>query len=605
MEIENINKEFSYNLKQFIPFRIKLETFLNSYEGKMSIINNVSNGETEFITNLKWFYSKTDFIDIIDTIYKFYLRNLKKTFYFSNVRFEKALLNMNIDLLGCNIVDEDNFRNIISYTFSKYKKINICDIDKLVLIFQDEIIFAKYKYLIEAHFYKNMKFVKQSILEIYDVNLNNKSLIEMMLCFTIFLIKLNEHNNYFEDLINDLLNFTYFDLIDEKRLRVSELKFIDFNIDKLNTRKSTKWYYLSKLNYKKTLLNNRISYIDSFSFLMSNNYFIKYIENIKFINENYYEYLLYIEHNKKFIVLNDKIINNIKKILFMNKKEYFILLLSILNYYFLTKKQYFNSNQYLLIDDYKKNSKIWMQYIIKSFYLYYFSYNDEDDDNIYNFDVYNALISTSNLLKFLLSHEYISQDIYYDMVFIMLKFYNENHGKIQIDFILSFLKKIETKFVVGKGNLMYFFDMIYSSNENFNDFIENVVDENYEYIIKYLKTGYIDICKIKNNRPIYDLFYNMNTIMIDIKYKVEDIITGFPIVEFMCMPHDKNLFIDKATIYKWLRKKEINPFTNEYMDFDSLDKFNSIVHIKNICESNSRKVFSLGLQKINSKKKLI
>ena len=85
--------------------------------------------------------------------------------------------------------------------------------------------------------------------------------------------------------------------------------------------------------------------------------------------------------------------------------------------------------------------------------------------------------------------------------------------------------------------------------------------------------------------------------MIDITYKVEDLITGFPIVEFICMPHDKNLFIDKATIYKWLRKKEINPFTNEYMDFDSLNKFNSIVHIENICESQTRKVFSLRFKK--------
>ena len=85
--------------------------------------------------------------------------------------------------------------------------------------------------------------------------------------------------------------------------------------------------------------------------------------------------------------------------------------------------------------------------------------------------------------------------------------------------------------------------------------------------------------------------------MIDITYKVEDIITGFPIVEFICMPHDKSLFIDKSTIYKWLRKKGVNPFTNEYMDFDSLNKFNSIVHIENLCESQTRKVFSLSLKK--------
>ena len=597
MEIETINEEFSIILKQSLPFKTKLISFLGSYEGKLAIIRNVSNGNTDFIRNLKCFFSRNDFIEIMNKLYKFYLRNYKKTFYFSTVRFERALLNMEIDLLGCNIVDEDNFRNVISYTFSRYKKINLSDIDKLVLIFQDDIIFTRYKYLIESHFYKHMRFVKQSILEIYNVNLNIKALIEMLLCYAIFLIKLNEHHNYFQDIIEDILNFTYYDLIDEKRIRSSELEIVNWKLEKLLMFNSKNWTYISKLQYKKTLLENRLIYIESLSFLMSNNVISRYIENKEFINENFYEYLLYIDYNKKFLLLNDRIINNLKKILLMNKKEYFELLLSIFNYYFLTNKKCFNINQNLLIDDYKKNPELWLCGIIRSFYLYYFLNNEEDENEMYNFDVYNSLMCTSILLQFLLSNEYRSIDIFYDMAFIMLKFYNDNNSKIQSDFVTAFLNNIETKYIIDRGNLMYFFDMIYISNENFNNLIERVVDENYEHIIKYLKAGYLDISKIENNRPIYDLFYNMNTIMIDITYKVEDLITGFPIVEFICMPHDKNLFIDKATIYKWLRKKEINPFTNEYMDFDSLNKFNSIVHIENICESQTRKVFSLRFKK--------
>ena len=594
MEIQNINNEFSVILKQTLPFKTKLGSFLRSYEGKLAVIRSVSNGNTDFIINLKWFFSKNDFIDIINKLYKFYLRNFKKTFYFSTVRFEKALMNMNIDLLGCNIVDEYNFRNVISFTFSKYKKINLSDIDKLVSIFQDEIIFAKYKYLIEAHFYKHMRFVKQSVLEIYNVNLNIKALIEMLLCFGIFLIKLNEHNNYFEDFIYDILNFTYFDLIDEIRIRKSELEIINW---KLDTFQGGAWTYYSKLKYKRTLLKSRLAYIESFRFLMSNNNIIKFIERNEFIEANYYEYLLYIDYNKTFFVLNSNIIAKLKNILIMNKKEYYELLLSILNYYFLTKKDCFNINQDLLLEDYMKNPELWLNGIVRSFYLYYYLYNDDDQDQIYNFDIYNSLMCTSILLQFLLSYEYRSMDIFYDMAFIILKFYNDNHSKIQVEFISSFLNNIETKYIIDRGNLMYFFDLIYISNSSYNYLIERVVDENYEHIIKYLKAGYLDLSKIQNNRPIYDLFYNMNTIMIDITYKVEDIITGFPIVEFICMPHDKSLFIDKSTIYKWLRKKGVNPFTNEYMDFDSLNKFNSIVHIENLCESQTRKVFSLSLKK--------
>ncbi len=597
MEIENINNEFSIILKKTIPFKTKLVSFLDSYDGKLAIIRSVSNGNTDFITNLKCFFSKNDFIDVMNKLYKFYLRNYKKTFCFSSVRFERGLLNMNIDLLGCNIVDEDNFRNVISYTFSRYKKINLSDIDKLVLIFQDEIIFSKYKYLIESHFYKHMRFVKQSILEIYNVNLNIKALIEMLLCYAIFLIKLNDYHNYFQDIIEDILNFTYYDLIDEKRIRSTELEIVNWKLEKLLFFDQVDWNYISKLKYKKTLLKNRLTYIESLSFLMSNNVISRYIESNEFINENFYEYLLYIDYNKKFLLLNDKVIYNLKKILFMNKKEYFELLLSIFNYYFMTKKECFNINQNLLLADYMKNPELWLCGIIRSFYLYYFINYDEDEDEMYNFDIYNSLMCTSTLLKFLLSNEYISIEIFYDMAFIMLKFYNDNNSKMQSDFVTEFLNNIETKYIIDRGNLMYFFDMIYTSNENFNNLIEKVVDENYEHIIKYIKAGYLDLSKIQNNRPIYDLFHNMNSIMIDITYKVEDLITGFPIVEFICMPHDNNLFIDKATIYKWLRKKEINPFTNEYMDFNSLNKFNSIVHIDNICNEKNRKVFSLSFKK--------
>ncbi len=598
MEIEKLNNDFSIILNQVLPFKTKLSSFLNSYEGKMTIIRSVSNGNTQFIINLRYFYSKHDFNNIINKLYKFYLRYFKNTIFFSSVRFEKALLNLNLDLLGCNMVDEENFRNIISFHFSKYKKINLSQIDKIASIFQDDIIFSKYNYLIESHFHKNMRFVKQSVLEIDNVNLNIKSLIQMLICFGIFLIKLNKHNDRFQNHIYDILNFTYYDLIEEKRVRESELEIVKWKLDKLNKENSNNWAYLSELNYKKILLQSRLSYIESFRFLMSNNDIIKFIQNTEFQNENYYEYLLYVDYNKQFLILNDSVISNLKQILLLNRRENFELLLSIFSYYFLTNKKCFNINQEMILKDYKANPDLWLNGLVRTFYLYYFLFNNDEDDMWgSDFDIYNSLMCTSILLQFLLINEYRSIDIFYDMAFIMLKFYNDNHSKIQSDFIISFLYKLDTKFIIERGNLMYFFDMVYNSNENFNMLIENVVNDNYIYILKYLKAGYLDLDKIKNNRPIYDLFYNMNSIMIDITYTVEDLITGFPIVEFICMPHDKNLFIDKVTIYKWLRKKEINPFTNEYMDFNSLNKFNSIVHIENICNEKNRKVFSLSLKK--------
>ena len=69
--LEKLNNDFSIILNQVMPFKTKLSSFLNSYEGKMTIIRSVSNGNTQFIINLRYFYSKHDFNNIINKLYKF------------------------------------------------------------------------------------------------------------------------------------------------------------------------------------------------------------------------------------------------------------------------------------------------------------------------------------------------------------------------------------------------------------------------------------------------------------------------------------------------------------------------------------------------------
>jgi len=560
-----------------------LSTFyllLKTNSGKETIVNEIIKGKVSNILNLNKHVPRQKFNAIINKIYKFYLKFAKKSISDAKT-FERNLLLTNIDFSDCEMVNTASFRNIINNTFSIYKLINYSDIDKLVAIFSNIEVYWNYKYLIFGHA-KKINFVKQSHLNISDINYELKDLAHMLILYSVFLIKLYNKNGMkdLKYLIDYILDYTYYDIIVEYRGRCNELILINSELSENEDDEEIQIQY----NFYKQLVEKRLTYIESFEYCMCNTELCDYIKTTEVENGRYNEFLLYIFYHKNFIHLNDDIIVKLKYIMetnYVNNEE---LLIEIFLHFFITKKQYFNYNQKLILTSYYSNPKKWIDGLCNIYANYY---NSNDDTIDVSANVYFEYIIV--VLTFLLKKQYVETSHYIDIIHISLEIYNDDSVNINSIFLSSFFRKIiETNNFICPENLLMFIEFMYNSESAFNDIIGNVIDKNIKLFIKYTKADYFEIDKLKNKIIIYKTIYNLNKNKMAIKNEVTDYITGNLIVDAVYMPHDDTICLDSSTIYKWLKKNKTNPFTNMFLDITELEVF------------NNRKEIRLKRQELNS-----
>ena len=561
-------------------------SLLKTNSGNEAIVNDIIKGDVSNVLNLNKHLPREKFNHIINKIYRFYLKYADKSFLYTK-EFERNLLLTNIDFSECELATTTSFRNIINNTFSIYKLINYGDIDKLVSIFSNIEVYWSYKYLIYGHA-KKINFVKQSNLDISDINYELKELVHMLILYAVFLVKLyntpgmNDLKSL-KDLIAYILDYTYYDIIVEYRFRSNELILINSELSENEDDEEIHIQY----NCYKQLVKKRLDYIESFKYCMCNKDLCDYIKNNEVENKRYTEFLLYIFYHKNIIQLNDDLIVKLKYIMetaYLNNED---LLIEIFLHFFLTKKKYFNYNQTLILTSYYSNPKKWIDGLC-NIYANYYNSNDYSIDVSAN--VYFEYIIV--LLTFLLKKQYVETRRYRDIIHISLEIYNDNSENINPLLLSSFFRKIiETNNFICPENVLMFIEFMYDSGSSFNDIIGNVIDKNIKVFLKYTKAGYFEIDQLKNKHIIYKTIYNLNKNKRAIKNEVTDYITGNLIVDAVYMPHDDAICLDRSTIYKWLKKNKTNPFTNMFLDIAELEEFNNRPEIQLKRRELNRSIF--------------
>lgn len=595
MTYEIINSGFVELNELLKPLLLDFNNYFNSKNGKIEIINTILNkNDTDLLKNMNQFFDYNTMNNFFNKLYDFFLRNNKEI----NIRLKFYENILPLQLNNKKLYNIVSYKNIFSMLFT-HKNMNSFYVDLLANIVNQNYSSLPLIQLVYDFGSELTTKSKSSNMDVIDIHFNDGEYIKKILMYTLFLLKLYNKNTddiQLYNLLKRVMDYGYFNYICELDIRKGELFMTTelYNMYKDNRYDESLWKRISSLKHKKNLLEKRLQILNNYNYILYEVAFDKFIYNES--NNYYYEYLCYLYFKRNFIMLGKRDINNLLEIglnneIFINddvRNKY----LSTIEYFALNKKEYFNYNQEYLLESFKNNNEDWFNIM---FELLEYEYNY--CENIYDYkfiDVIELVLTDySPYCKYTLDK----------FIHITLNLYLKSSTFIEKDKIINLLNYIQEENVyLSRLNFLTFIDFIekYSYDEesdidiNFlQNKIVNIINNNNELFIKYIRGGYIDKSLINPNSQIHEAINNLKYESKELEYNPDhlDVISSLPIISFVCMPHNDKIFAEKYTIYRWLEFNSTNPYTNEELDSIELEKFNDTKDIKEICEDFHRKLF--------------